>query len=156
MKGVCSLILADWSNQALTREKLVKMINLQFQKEQIAGYAEVVGTNFTVHSERASAMRFHMVTANERLVSMQRRAGIATFFYTNDADQNFAYDVRSGKDVSAGLKTPATPPTPTPAAIPAQVVVPPPHQSSYRQPTRWEQPWLSHSGVDGLFKLCRS
>jgi hypothetical protein len=28
-----------------------------------------------------------------------RRAGIATYAYTNDADQNFVYDVKSGQIV---------------------------------------------------------
>ncbi|MGB9235809.1 MAG: hypothetical protein WCC04_15475 [Terriglobales bacterium] len=100
IKDVCALMLADWSNQTGTRQKLINSVRASAQKEGVVAYAEISGNKITVHSERASAMRFHMAMANEWLLSMLRRAGIATYIYTNDADQNFQYDVKVGKDVS--------------------------------------------------------
>jgi hypothetical protein len=98
VKGACALILADWSNPTDARQRLVKAINADFQKSGVMGYAELSGDKLTIHSERASAMRFRMILASREL-SMIRRAGIATYVYTNDADQNFAYDVKSGQIV---------------------------------------------------------
>jgi hypothetical protein len=95
VKGACALILADWSSPTDARERLVKGINAGFQRDNVVGYAEISGDKFTVHSERASTMRFRMILASREL-SMIRRAGIATYVYTNDADQNFVYDVKSG------------------------------------------------------------
>ena len=63
------------------------------------GYAEVSDDTLTIHSERASAMRFRMILASREL-SMIRRAGIATYIYTNDADQSFVYDVKVGQIVT--------------------------------------------------------
>jgi len=88
---------ANSSNQSAAREMLLKTINASFAKEGVAGYAEISGDKLTVHSERASEMRFHMLVANQKLVAMMREAGIATYLYTNDADQNFAYDLKAGK-----------------------------------------------------------
>ncbi|HLM81910.1 MAG TPA: hypothetical protein VK302_14990 [Terriglobales bacterium] len=100
IKGVCALILADWSNQAGTRQKLINGINASFQKGGVMGYAEISGDKMTVHSERASAMRFHMIMASRREISMARRAGITMYIYTNDADQSFQYDVKADKVLS--------------------------------------------------------
>lgn len=99
IKGACALILADWSNQAGTRQKLINAIGASFQKEGVMGYAEISGDKLTVHSERASAMRFHMILAHQRGLAMVRRAGIATYVYTNDADQTFVYDMKAGQIV---------------------------------------------------------
>ena len=75
-------------DQPAARQLLLKTINGQFAKDGIAGYAEVSGDKLTVHSERASAMRFHMTVASERFISMMQDAGIATYLYTNDAEQS--------------------------------------------------------------------
>ncbi len=96
VKGACALILADWSRPTDARQRLVKGINDEFQRGSVMGYAELSGDKLTVHSERASAMRFRMILASRDL-PMIRRAGITTYIYTNDADQNFAYDVKSGQ-----------------------------------------------------------
>ena len=96
MKSACALIDADWSDQALTRTKYLNAINAGFRKDGVAGSAEIVGDNLIVHSERANRMRFHMLLANYKSSLLQKRAGIALFIYTNDADQNFAYNVKSG------------------------------------------------------------
>jgi hypothetical protein len=95
MRSACTLILADWSDQALTRSKYLKAVNEGFRKDGIKGSAEIVGDNLVVHSERANRMRFHMLLANYKTSLLYRRAGIVTFIYTNDADQSFAYFVKS-------------------------------------------------------------
>jgi hypothetical protein len=97
VKGACSVILADWSDQASVRRTFVAWINAGGKRGASMFYAEVSGDTLTVHSERATAMRFHMVLADQREVSMMRHAGFATFVYTDDADQKFAYDVKAGQ-----------------------------------------------------------
>jgi len=84
-------------DQPAARQLLLKAINGQFAKDGIAGYAEVSGDKLTVHSERASAMRFHMTLASQKFISMMQDAGIATYLYTNDAEQSFVYDVKAAK-----------------------------------------------------------
>jgi hypothetical protein len=98
VKGACALILSDWSNPTDVRQRLIKGVNAEFQRGGIVGYAEISGDKLTIHSERASAMRFRMLLASRQL-SMIRRAGIATYVYTNDGDQNFVYDVKSSQIV---------------------------------------------------------
>jgi hypothetical protein len=100
VKGACALILADWSSPTDARQRLVKGINAEFQRGGIVGYAEISEDKFTVHSERASAMRFQMILAS-RQIPMVRRAGIATYVYTNDADQNYVYDVKTSQIVAS-------------------------------------------------------
>ncbi len=99
VKRVCALILADAADQAGVRRKLVNGLNGSFQKNGVLGYAEISGDRITVHSERASLMRLHMVLASGEF-SMVRRAGITMFIYTNDANQNFVYDVKADQIVS--------------------------------------------------------
>ena len=48
-------------------------------------------------------MRFHMALANQRVLSMMRRAAITVYIYTNDDDQNFAYDVKAGQVVTPAI-----------------------------------------------------
>jgi hypothetical protein len=88
---------ANSSNQSAAREMLLKTFNASFAREGVAGYAEISGDKLLVHSERATEMRFHMQVANQRLIAMMQQAGIATYLYTNDADQHFAYDLKAGK-----------------------------------------------------------
>lgn len=121
VKSACALIMADWSDQALTRKKYLDAINAGFRKDGVAGSAEIVGDNLIVHSERADRMRFRMLLANYKTSLLQKRAGIATFIYTNDAKQNFAYDVKSGQvdenyDMKAAGKSAETPSKPGTAA----------------------------------------
>jgi hypothetical protein len=98
VKGACALILSDWSNPTDVRQRLVKGVKAEFQRGGVVGYAEISGEKLTIHSERPSAMRFRMLLASRQL-SMIRRAGILTYVYTNDGDQNFVYDVKSGQIV---------------------------------------------------------
>ena len=96
------------TTQTDIRPKLVEGINASFRKETVVGYAEISGDDLTVHSERASAMRFHMMLANQQWLSLLRRAGIATVVYTDDADQRFVYDVKSGSEGGGVAKQKAT------------------------------------------------
>lgn len=100
VKQACTLVRKDWLNRPGARPKLLNYINDSFQKEGVLGYAELSGDKLTVHCERASLMRFHMIVANPRTVSYLQRAGIAAYAYTNDADQSFLYDVKAGQVIS--------------------------------------------------------
>jgi hypothetical protein len=100
------------AKQADTRQKLIDAVNVACLNEKAVGYAEISGDTLTVHSERASAMRFHMIVANQQWLTMMRQAGIATFAYTDDGDQHFLLDVKSGHespDVTAKQKVLADP-----------------------------------------------
>ena len=92
-------------DQPAAREVLLKTINAQFAKEGVAGYADISHDKLTVHSERASAVRFHMLLANDTFISRMKDAGISAFAYTNDADQNFLYDVKAGQVLTASPQT---------------------------------------------------
>ena len=98
VKGACALILADWSNQAGSRQKLVNGINTSFENAGVMGHAEISSDKITVHCKGTSAIRFQMIRASREL-SMARRAGIITYIFTNDADQNFQYDLQAGRVV---------------------------------------------------------
>ena len=75
--------------------------NVGFRKDGVAGYAEIVGDMYIVHSERANSIRFHANILNDKdyLAALQR-AGIAQLVYTNDADKKFVYDVKTKTVVS--------------------------------------------------------
>ena len=88
--------------------------NASFIAAKVVGYAESSGDTFTIHSERASDMRFHMLLANKQGMEHFRMAGIKTLVYTNDADQRFTYDLVAGHVVTPGV--PAVVPAPTPSA----------------------------------------
>lgn len=95
---------------AKARKLLIDNFDDSFKKSNVAGYAEIVGDNIIVHSERASAVRFGMVlheSVNSVRVQTMRQAGLKTWVYTNDADVNLTYDLQSSQIVAAGA-TPAT------------------------------------------------
>jgi len=98
----------------VTKEKLADAINANFITEKVVGYAESSGDTFTIHSERASDMRFHMMLANKQRMEYFRMAGIKTLVYTNDSDQGFTYDLVADHVVTPGV--PAVVPAPTPPA----------------------------------------
>jgi hypothetical protein len=97
VRGACALILSNWSNRVGSKQKLLDAINGAFQRDGILGYAELSGEKLTVHSQRATEMRFHMTLVSGRMLDMMRRAGVSTYTYTNDSDQNFLYDVRAAQ-----------------------------------------------------------
>lgn len=80
------------------RQKLIDAINASFKQEHVAGYAEIVNDCLIVHSERASIIRFHQAIADKRLADLLKKTGIVTYTLTNDADQRFSYDVKTGKE----------------------------------------------------------
>jgi len=98
----------------VTKEKLVESANASFIAQKVVGYAESSEDTFTIHSERASDMRFHMLIANKQGMEHFRMAGIKTLVYTNDTDQRFTYDLAAGHVVTPGV--PAVVPAPTPSA----------------------------------------
>ena len=118
IKGACALILADWSDRAAARQRLLKAINAGFRKDGVMGYAEISGDDVTIHSERASAMRFRMNLASSRQLFMMQRAGIAKFIYTDDAAQKFVYDVKAGQIVSASGSAGSASPSPAQQSSP--------------------------------------
>jgi hypothetical protein len=91
-------------SQATAQKLIINASAESFKKSGVAGYAEIVGDRLTVHSERASAIRFKMLLhdpANQGRLKMIAQAGIATYVYTNDADVNLTYDVKSGQILTA-------------------------------------------------------
>src|SRR5208282_1956919 len=86
-EGVCP------GTVVVTKEKLIEASNSAFRAEKVVGYAESSGDTFTIHSERASDMRFHMILASKQYVEHCRMAGFKTLVYTNDSDQRFTYDL---------------------------------------------------------------
>jgi len=112
-EGVCPGTLV------VTKEKLIEASNSTFRAEKVVGYAESSGDTFTIHSERASDMRFHMILANKQRMESFRMAGIKTFVYTNDSDQRFTYDLVADHVVTPGV------PSPAPAAVPAALAAAP-------------------------------
>jgi hypothetical protein len=54
----------------------------------------------TVPSQRASLVRFHMQTTDQKYVQFLKQGNIKTFVYTNDKDQTFTYDLASGKEIT--------------------------------------------------------
>jgi hypothetical protein len=97
----------------LTRQQVIDHLNRNFQTQKVVGYTEVSGDTFIMHSERASAMRFHMVV-DRQMLGVFHTIGIKTFVYTNDNDQRYVYDVVAGHEVTSAV--PAVAPAPTPSA----------------------------------------
>jgi len=81
------------------RQECIDAINANFRKEKVVGYAEMAGDVLTVHSERANAMRFHMLLANGTLKAQLRQMGFSTLVYTNDGDFKLIYDVMKDIEV---------------------------------------------------------
>jgi len=84
----------------VTRQQIVDDFNQSFKTHDIAGYAELTDDTLTVHNERASEMRFHMLITDPQVRVSYRTAGIKTLIYTNDSDQRFSYDFVAGHEVT--------------------------------------------------------
>ncbi|MGC2402692.1 MAG: hypothetical protein WA510_23070 [Acidobacteriaceae bacterium] len=65
------------------RQQLIDGFHDGMQKQGVAGYAEIVGDVLTVHSERASALRFHAILANKALVTAFQQVGLTTLQIRN-------------------------------------------------------------------------
>jgi hypothetical protein len=95
---------------AVSKETLVDAHNRSFRAEKIVGYAESSGDTFTIHSERASEMRFRMLLADNQRIELYRTVGIKTLVYTNDADQRYVYEIGTGRAITpVGTTTSRTP-----------------------------------------------
>jgi len=85
---------------ARVRELLTQNLCAGAIKAGKACYVAVQGDVMTMHSERASLVRYHMVMSDAQFVQNLKRADLTTYVYTNDSDQTFTYDVATGKDTS--------------------------------------------------------
>jgi hypothetical protein len=126
----------------LSRQQVIDELNRNFQTQKVVGYTEVSGDTFIMHSERASAMRFHMVV-DRQMLGVFHTIGIKTFVYTNDNDQRYVYDVVAGHEVTPDV--PAAAPTAAPAAAPAVV----PTAAPAATPSAAEAEPLVNSGSSG-------
>jgi hypothetical protein len=75
-------------------------LQAEFAKAGVAGYTKFDGDVVTVHSERASLMRFHAITYDEKFLPWFRTMNVKTYIYTNDADKTFKFDVASNREVT--------------------------------------------------------
>jgi hypothetical protein len=78
------------------RQAFIKAFDDMQRKEGVAAYADFAGDVLTIHSERCSALRFHVLLADEQLIAKLKQMGFKTFLYTNDADLKFTFDVLTG------------------------------------------------------------
>ena len=96
------------------RRVLIVKFGQDFHKIGVAGYADIAGDTLTVHSERASAIRFKMVLqepVTQARIRVMKQAGITTYIYTNDAAFRQTYDLTSGQIV-IGAAAASTAPSP--------------------------------------------
>lgn len=75
----------------------------------------MLAVTLTVHSERASDLRFHALLANKALVIEFQQIELTTFVYTNDKDQKFVYDVKAQPVTSTTTVQPVAAPGAAPA-----------------------------------------
>ncbi len=78
------------------RQTFIKAFDDMQRKEGVTAYADFAGEVLTIHSERCSALRFHVLLADEQMLAKLKQMGFKTFLYTNDADQKFTYDLQTG------------------------------------------------------------
>jgi hypothetical protein len=105
----------------LTRQQVIDDLNKSFQDQKVVGYTEIADETFTMHSERASEMRFHMVL-DKQMLGVFHTIGIKTFVYTNDKDQKYVYDVAAGHVVTP--RAPSAPAAAPSAATEAEPLAP--------------------------------
>src|ERR1019366_4916830 len=81
------------------RKAWIDSFNDGMRKQGVAGYAEMTGDVLTVHSERASAVRFHALLANTAVMDSLHQMGFTTMVYTNEADQKYVFDLAKNVEV---------------------------------------------------------
>lgn len=113
----------------LSRQQVINLLNKNFVSQNVAGYAEVSGDTLTLHSERATEMRFHMLL-NGQMLSLFHKINVKTFLYTNDKDQKYVYDVVTDHVV----------PTSSQALATAAPFSPPPTRANEVQPSSEAMP----------------
>jgi hypothetical protein len=94
----------------VARQLYVKNLQAGFATAGVAGYAKFDGDVLTVHSERASLMRFHAITSDEKFLPSFRTMNVKTLIYTNDAGQRFEFDVVHNREVTTDSTAAAAPP----------------------------------------------
>ena len=82
-------------SQSAAQKWLIDSFRKTITESGSVGFAEIVGNKIIAHDERASAVRLHMTVQSPDFLEKARQAGLATFVYTNDADVNLTYDVKS-------------------------------------------------------------
>jgi hypothetical protein len=85
---------------ALARQRFIDGQRRAFLKNGVAGYAEFSGDTLIIHSERASAIRFHAGVSDVKFLTLFRSMNANTYIYTNDADQRFEFDVAHNREVT--------------------------------------------------------
>ena len=84
-----AVIAARTAPVPLTRADRTKWLadfNADAQKNGVPLYGEIIADTLTIHSERASDIRWHAMLLNESFMAQLRQMGIATLVYTNDKD----------------------------------------------------------------------
>ena len=84
-----AVIAARTAPAPLTRADRTKWLadfNADAQKNGVPLYGEIIADTLTIHSERASDIRWHAMLLNESFMAQLRQMGIATLVYTNDKD----------------------------------------------------------------------
>jgi hypothetical protein len=95
-----SQITVEQVKSRADRQKMIEAENAGFKKENVVGFAEIVGDSYIVHCERASSMRFHANMLNNKgYMAALQRAEILLLIYTNDTDQKFVFDMKTGQIV---------------------------------------------------------
>jgi len=85
----------------VARRFYLQAVKAEFAKVGVAGYAKFDGDVLTIHSERASLMRFHAAINDENRLARFRTMNVKTYIYTNDADQTFKFDVANNRELTA-------------------------------------------------------
>jgi hypothetical protein len=120
---------------ALARQQFIDGQRQAFIKNGVAGYAEFSGDTLIIHSERASAMRFHANIADVRMLAAIRAVHAKTFVYTNDQGQRFEYDAVAGHDVTSAVATPAVTPAAATVSASSEQALSPCPAGTVRMPT---------------------
>jgi hypothetical protein len=86
---------------ALARQQFIDGQRRAFIKNGVAGYAEFKGDTLIIHSERASAIRFHARVSDVKSLPLFHSMNVNTYIYTNDADQRFEFDIAHNHEVAS-------------------------------------------------------
>ena len=122
---------------ALARQQFIDAERQAFIKNGVAGYAEFSGDALTIHSERASAMRFHANISDLRMLAAIRAVRAKTFVYTNDEGQRFEYDAVAGHEVPSTARVPAATPAATAVSASSEQSLTPCPAGMVRTPTSY-------------------
>jgi hypothetical protein len=120
---------------ALARQQFIEWQRNGSVKNGVAGYAGFSGDTLIIHSERASAMRFHANISDARMLAAIRAVRAKTFVYTNDEGQRFEYDAVAGHEVTSAVATPAVTPAAATVSASSEQALSPCPAGTVRMPT---------------------